>query len=165
MYEETRSIQRHGKQKDRGIWPLLTVPSPSYMIMGGKSGSIDILGMITYMAWPVIMKRGCTTNQELIDAGIMFKADTIEGLARKDRISAETLAATLKKYNDAIEAGEPDEFGRGTAVYASNLFDARRRHRCHFRRRARHRIAGHRALPARRRSKGPSTASRLPWAC
>ena len=63
MYEETRSIQRHGKQKDRGIWPLLTVPSPSYMIMGGKSGSIDILGMITYMAWPVIMKRGCTTNQ------------------------------------------------------------------------------------------------------
>ena len=115
MYEETRSIQRHGKQKDRGIWPLLTVPSPSYMIMGGKSGSIDILGMITYMAWPVIMKRGCTTNQELIDAGIMFKADTIEELAEKIGYPPETLAATLKKYNDAIEAGEPDEFGRGTA--------------------------------------------------
>lgn len=124
MYEETRSIQRHGKQKDRGIWPLLTVPSPSYMIMGGKSGSIDILGMITYMAWPVIMKRGCTTNQELIDAGIMFKADTIEELAEKIGYPPETLAATLKKYNDAIEAGEPDEFGRGTAVYASNLFNA-----------------------------------------
>ena len=115
---------RHGKQKDRGIWPLLTVPSPSYLIMGGKSGSIDILGMITYMAWPVIMKRGCTTNQELIDAGIMFKADTIEELAEKIGYPPATLAATLKKYNDAIEAGEPDEFGRGTAVYASNLFNA-----------------------------------------
>ena len=72
------------------------MPSPSYMIMGGKSGSIDILGMITYMAWPVIMKRGCTTNQELIDAGIMFKADTIAELAEKIGYQPATLAATLK---------------------------------------------------------------------
>lgn len=124
MYEEKRSIQRHGKQKERGIWPLLTVPSPSYMILGAKSGSNELLGAINYMSWPVIMERGCKTNQELIDAGLMFKADTVEELAEKLGLNPEKLAATVKKYNDAIDAGEPDEFGRGTDVYASNLFNA-----------------------------------------
>ncbi|HIY84725.1 FAD-dependent oxidoreductase [Rubneribacter sp.] len=124
MYEETRSVQRHGKQKDKGVWPLLDIPSPSYMIMGGQSGSVDILGDITYMSWPVIMELGCQTNQELIDAGIMFKADTIEELAGKLGFEPEVLAATLKKYNDSVDSGEEDEFGRGTAVYSSYLFNA-----------------------------------------
>ena len=34
------------------------------------------------------------------------------------------LAATLKKYNDSVDSGEEDEFGRGTAVYSSYLFNA-----------------------------------------
>lgn len=124
MYEDTRTIQRHGKQKDKGIWPLITIPAGSHMIMGAQSGSMDIFGLIPYMTWPVIMDRGCTTNQELIDAGIMFQADTIEELAEKLGYPPEKLAETLAKYNDAIDAGEPDEFGRGTEVYASNLFNA-----------------------------------------
>lgn len=124
MYEETRSVQRHGKQKDRGVWPLIPIPAGSHLIMGGQCGANDIFGAITYMTWPVIMEKGYSTNQELIDAGIMFKADTIEELAEKLGYPAEKLATTLKKYNDAIDAGEPDEFGRGTEVYASNLFNA-----------------------------------------
>lgn len=124
MYEEKRSVQRHGKQKDRGIWPLLTIPSPSYMIMGGKSGVEELLGKITYMTWPVIMDRGCKTNQELIDAGLMFKAETIDELEDKLGFPSGVLAATIEKYNGAIDAGEPDEFARGTEVYSSNMFNA-----------------------------------------
>ncbi len=124
MYEEMRGIQRHGKQKDKGVWPLITIPAGSHMILGGQSGSVDLLGAITYMTWPVIMGGGLSTNQELIDAGIMFKADTIEELAEKLGYPPEKLASTLAKYNDAIDAGEPDEFGRGTDVYASNMFNA-----------------------------------------
>ena len=125
MYEEMRSIVRHGKQKDKGIWPLLTVPSPSWMILGGnKSGSIDILGMVTYMDWPVIMGKGLKTNQELIDAGIMFKADTIEELAEKIGFPPETLAETVATYNQYCADGADPEFGRGEEVYTSNLFNA-----------------------------------------
>lgn len=124
MYEEMRGIQRHGKQKDKGIWPLITFPAGSHMILGGQAGATDLFGAITYMTWPVIMERGCVTNQDLIDAGIMFQADTIEELAEKLGYSPEKLAETLAKYNGAIDAGEPDEFGRGSEVYASNLFNA-----------------------------------------
>ena len=122
MYEEMRSIVRHGKQKDKGIWPLLTVPSPSWMILGGnKSGSIDILGMVTYMDWPVIMGKGLKTNQELIDAGIMFKADTIEELAEKIGFPPETLAETVATYNQYCADGADPEFGRGEEVYGIEI--------------------------------------------
>lgn len=124
MYEETKDINRHGKQKDKGVWPLVPMPTGSHMILGAQAGAVDILGAIPYMTWPVIMGEGLSTNKELIDAGIMFKADTIEELAEKLGYPAEKLADTLAKYNNAIDAGEPDEFGRGTEVYASNLFDA-----------------------------------------
>lgn len=124
MYEEMRGIQRHGKQKDKGVWPLIAFPTGSHLIMGSQTGATDILGAITYMAWPVIMGVGATTNQELIDAGLMVKADTIEELAEKLGYPPEKLAATLEKYNGDIDAGNPDEFGRGTEVYASNLFNA-----------------------------------------
>lgn len=124
IYEEKRGIQRHGKQKDKGVWPLLTVPSPSYMVLGAHSGSIDILGMVTYMDWPVIMGKGLTTNQQLIDAGIMFQADTIEELADKIGLPPEALAETVSTYNGYCDEGADPEFGRGTEVYASYLFNA-----------------------------------------
>ena len=99
--------------------------SPSWMILGGnKSGAIDILGMVTYMDWPVIMGKGLKTNQELIDAGIMFKADTIEGLAEKIGFPPETLAETVATYNQYCADGVDPEFGRGEEVYTNNLFNA-----------------------------------------
>lgn len=124
MYEEMRGVQRHGKQKTKGVWPLLTVPTPSYMIMGAECASTDILGMVTYMAWPVIMECGVTTNQELIDAGIMFQADTIEELAEKIGFPPEKLAETVNTYNSYAEANEDPDFGRGKEVYSDYLFNA-----------------------------------------
>ena len=95
------------------------------MILGGnKSGTIDILGMVTYMDWPVIMGKGLKTNQELIDAGIMLKADTIEELAEKIGFPPETLAETVATYNQYCADGADPEFGRGEEVYTSNLFNA-----------------------------------------
>lgn len=94
------------------------------MVMGAHSGSIDILGMVTYMDWPVIMGKGLTTNQQLIDAGIMFQADTIEELADKIGLPPEALAETVSTYNGYCDEGADPEFGRGTEVYASYLFNA-----------------------------------------
>lgn len=94
------------------------------MVMGAHSGSIDILGMVTYMDWPVIMGKGLTTNQQLIDAGIMFQADTIEELADKIGLPPEALAETVSTYNGYCDEGADPELDRGTEVYASYLFNA-----------------------------------------
>lgn len=126
MYEETKGIARHGKQKTKGVWPLSLIPTPTWMVMGSACGSVDMMGGIDYMSWAaMITGTGAMTNEELIEAGILFKADTVEELAQKIGYDPATLAATVQKYNDAIDAGEPDEFGRGSVVHASNLFDAR----------------------------------------
>ena len=47
MYEGQRSIQRHGKQKDRGVAALIPIPTGSHLIMGGQCGANDIFGAIT----------------------------------------------------------------------------------------------------------------------
>lgn len=43
---------------------------------------------------------------------VMYSADSIEGLAEEIGVPAENLKATIEKYNEAVEKGEPDEFGR-----------------------------------------------------
>ena len=54
-------------------------------------------------------------NLELgVEAGVAFKADTLEELAEASGLA--DLAATVEKYNAAIEAGTDEEFGRDTAT-------------------------------------------------
>lgn len=124
MYEETRGLARHGKIKERGVWPLMVVPDKSHLILGAGAGSKDILGAITYMAWSVIMETGKTTNQELIDAGIMVKADTVEELAKKIDQPVEVLKNTIETYNQHCAEGKDPDFGRGEAVHDDYFFNA-----------------------------------------
>ncbi len=54
-------------------------------------------------------------NLELgVEAGVVFKADTIEELAEVSGLT--NLAASVEAYNGAVEAGEDTEFGRDTAT-------------------------------------------------
>lgn len=124
MYEETKDDLRHGKNKYKGVWPLMTIPSKSYMIMGKTAGESDILGAISYMTWSAIHETGCETNQDLIDAGIMYKADTIEEIAEKIGFPPEALADTVATFNQYCADGKDPEFGRGEAVIGEYFFDA-----------------------------------------
>ena len=121
MYEEERGLLRHGKQKSKGIWPLFVVPTPSYMIMGAKSGSIDMLDKVPYMTWSTIMGVGALANQKLIDRDIMVEADTIEELAEMIGYPAETLAETVATYNGYCDDNFDPEFFRGTEVYTDRF--------------------------------------------
>ena len=49
-------------------------------------------------------------NQGLIDSGYIQVADTIEELAEKLNIPAESLAATVEKYNGFCDAGEDTDY-------------------------------------------------------
>ena len=50
--------------------------------------------------------------QAAIDAGTVFKADTIEGLARKIGINESVLANTVDSYNAWCQSGVDEEFGK-----------------------------------------------------
>ncbi len=50
--------------------------------------------------------------EEYVEQGLMFKADTIEELAEQMGLPAETLAATVSRYNELCEKGVDEDFGK-----------------------------------------------------
>ena len=50
--------------------------------------------------------------ENLLDFGLVIKADTLEELAEKTDLPFEALSKTIEEYNARVEAGGPDEFGR-----------------------------------------------------
>lgn len=124
MYEETYGDLRHGKRKERGVWPMEVIPTPSHVIFGNKSGAIDFFNGITTMGWAVVLGTELKTVQELLDAGIMVQADTIEELAQKIGYPEAALVNTVNAYNQSCAEGVDKEFGRGEAVYADYYFNA-----------------------------------------
>lgn len=52
-----------------------------------------------------------------MEEGLMFKADTLEALARQVEIPPETLTETVDRYNRFVDQGEDEEFGRQALVH------------------------------------------------
>ncbi|MBG9386427.1 FAD-dependent oxidoreductase [Caenimonas aquaedulcis] len=52
-----------------------------------------------------------------MEEGLIFKADTLEALARQIEVPYETLKATVDRYNAFVDAGEDEEFGRAALVH------------------------------------------------
>ena len=74
--------------------------------------STNYLGYGTSIPAGVPMDLADTVLQAAIDAGYVFRADTLAELAEKMGLDAETLEATVEAYNAACEAGEDAEFGK-----------------------------------------------------
>lgn len=49
---------------------------------------------------------------EQVEAGTLFKDDTLEGLAKQIKIDPTELVTTITKYNSYVEAGHDPEFGK-----------------------------------------------------
>lgn len=75
-------------------------------------------GLFYLIADDEIKKTAANTSQEKIDlqveAGTLFRADTLEELAIKVGMDPEVLVATVNKYNSYVEAGEDPEFHKDT---------------------------------------------------
>jgi fumarate reductase flavoprotein subunit len=52
------------------------------------------------------------TIEELISQGRAFKGDTLEELAEQINVNSENLINAVNTFNEAVENGGPDEFGR-----------------------------------------------------
>lgn len=128
MYEETADHNRHGKIKERGVWPLITVPDNSHVILG--QGLIDagpVIDPTSFgIGWCNVHPSyiGATDNDAFLDLGILTKADTIEELAEKLGYNPETLKKTIDEYNVGIAAGGDALFHRGEQVLDDYFFDA-----------------------------------------
>ena len=74
----------------------------------------------TWMGWPISANgyRWSADNQAEIDAGWIIKADTIEELAEKIGRDPETLKATIDRYNEMVEKGVDEDFGRDPETMA-----------------------------------------------
>lgn len=59
--------------------------------------------------------------QKSIDAGVVFKGDTLEELAEKIGVDADTLKATIEQYNTACETSDDKLFGRTSFADGSEI--------------------------------------------
>ncbi|MBN8971826.1 MAG: FAD-binding protein, partial [Rhizobiales bacterium] len=60
----------------------------------------------------------------LIEAGYLYKADSITALAAMIGVDADVLGHTVTEYNRHAATGEDPEFGKGRSVYGHYLGDA-----------------------------------------
>ena len=74
--------------------------------------STSYLGYGTSIPAHTPLTMGETVLQAAIDAGYVFKADTLAELAEKMGLDGATLEATVAAYNGYCEAGEDLEFGK-----------------------------------------------------
>ncbi|MDO4548803.1 MAG: FAD-binding protein [Clostridia bacterium] len=97
---ETAS-SRHGKINYGGRWISMPTPLPAYYIFDENAR----------LTAPV-SRNWTEGNVDEIEKGWIVKADTIEELAEKLNLDAETLCATVEKYNGYCANGEDVQYGR-----------------------------------------------------
>lgn len=76
--------------------------------------AIDNGGLFYLIADDKIKETAYNTTQESIDAqvkaGTLFRADTLEDLAKQVGMDPDTLVQTIKTYNEDVDKGEDPEF-------------------------------------------------------
>ncbi len=85
-----------------------------------SKAAIENGGLFYLIADDNIKATAYNTNQEKIDAqveaGTLFRSDSIEGLAAEIKVDPSILRETIDKYNSYVESGNDPEFGK-------NVFD------------------------------------------
>lgn len=113
MYEESRGLGRHGKVYEGGTWADIRVPGGSHAVFGQASyDALSVAGTIGFCpSNPHIEKW--TTNDELLENGVISRSETVAELAEAIGCDEEALQASLDRYNAGVAAGADEEFGRG----------------------------------------------------
>ncbi|CAM4077860.1 NADPH-dependent FMN reductase [Streptococcus penaeicida] len=82
-----------------------------------SQAAIDNGGLFYLIADDLIKETAYNTSQEKIDAqveaGTLFRSDTIEGLAEQLGMEPSILAETISNYNSYVDQGHDPEFNKG----------------------------------------------------
>lgn len=92
--------QRHGRIQIGGRWMSMPCPLPAYLVVDAQQIGSKLFSSFS------------EGNQEEIDQGLVVKADTLEELAGKLGVNAETLIKAIGEYNKAYDEGRDADFGR-----------------------------------------------------
>ncbi|MCB8821090.1 FAD-dependent oxidoreductase [Microvirga rosea] len=70
-----------------------------------------------------LVRPGLRRLRPFVEAGYLIEAGTINELAEKLGINAETLSETVRRMNDYAASGQDPEFGKGSSAYNRYLGD------------------------------------------
>lgn len=116
MYEESRGLARHGKVYEGGTWADLRVPGKSHAVFCQASfDKAPVAGTVGFSPRLAAIDT-LSTNEELLEAGIVKKSETVAELAAALGCEEATLQATLDFYNAGVAEGVDREFHRGEAL-------------------------------------------------
>lgn len=120
LYEETQSIQKHGKANYFGNYVQVHEPFPAYAVFGPKAFEAKQIVAPASYGWASQFGYAELSNQERVDEGFFFEADTIEELAEMIELDPAALKETIETYNGYCAAGKDPEFGRGEDFYSNH---------------------------------------------
>lgn len=116
MYEESNGLARHGKMFEHGTWADIRYNAGDHVVMGQacfEAGDVP-RGMGFSASMPTI--ETWLTNAELLEHGVIVRSDTVAELAAAIGCDEAVLQETLDTYNAYAEAGDDEEFHRGTPL-------------------------------------------------
>ena len=97
------ATRRHGKFNMSGTWMNSPLPDYMYSIFDANGRAAGKL----HFTWT-------DDSQAEIDKGWVVEADTIEALCEKIGLDAQTVQASIDKWNSFVDGGEDLAFGRKT---------------------------------------------------
>jgi succinate dehydrogenase/fumarate reductase flavoprotein subunit len=117
FWDESQA-SRHGKILQSGTWIPTPMPLPVHAVFDSTAmKAAAIYSDSGTMSWWTVKKEypWSKDNSTELAKGWIKRADTIKALAGMIGKDADTLEATVKKYNDYCTAGVDPEFGRPKA--------------------------------------------------
>ena len=122
VYEEWHTAARHGKMYANGVWVGLYCPTPAAAIFNQEIFDGAPLMTVAGRGWPAVYMDPPPpeTNEEALERGLIFKADTVEELAPLVGMDPEILAETVATYNQYCADQDDKDFGRGKGIEAAS---------------------------------------------
>lgn len=119
-YEETASLNKHGKRMFDGVYVSQHVPMPLYAVLGSTAfETAPLFPPYPYLWTDLIGPKDAEDNQGYVDAGLIVKADTARELAEKIGLDPDAFEETVERYNAFCAAGKDEDYGRGTDYYGN----------------------------------------------